>query len=157
MDISPEWKERIRKFFPDLQEDVSLKLTSAVDPNYNCLSWALSCNTAYFQNSKGCCWPWPDVPDDTADGWATICKHHGFTDCDSTDFVRGIEKIAIFQDDEGELHATRQDSNGWWKSKLGGWGPDIDHDGLDGLRSAYGSVVCVLQRARPDWNIVASE
>jgi hypothetical protein len=153
IDVSREWKERVRRLLPGLKEGVSLEFTSAVDYNYNCLSWALSCDKRPFENAKGAFWPWKDIPDDSADGWAKVCEVHGFTltETENTDFVPGYEKIAIFQDAEGDLHATRQDRTGIWKSKLGDMGPDIDHVGLAGLEVAYGKVVRVLQRKRSDW------
>ena len=155
MDISPEWKRRVQKLFPDLQEGVSLEFTSPVDYNYNCLAWALGCNTKPFENAKGAFWPWRHVPDDTPEGWARICQYHGFEICENGDCVVGIEKVAILQDKEGNLHATRQDRNGKWKSKLGDMGPDIDHVGLGGLKNAYGEIVFFLERRRQDWELPA--
>ena len=151
IDIPPEWKQRVNRLLPDLEEGVSFEFTSEVDYNYNCLSWALSCNTRPFENAKGAFWPWKDIPDDTAEGWAQVCQTHGFTPTENSDFSAGYEKIAILRDEEGDLHAARQDRNGKWKSKLGDIGPDIDHDGLAPLESAYGKVVRVLQRHRTDW------
>jgi len=151
MDISPEWKKRVQKYFPDLQEGVSLEFTSPVDYNYNCLSWALGCSTKPFENAKGAFWAWPNIPDDTADGWSRVCQIHGFSVTPTAEFEPGYEKIAILENDEGDLHATRSDRNGKWKSKLGDSGPDIDHTGLDGLKHAYGKVVVVLRRRREDW------
>jgi hypothetical protein len=155
MAISAEWKERVRRLFPALEEGVSLEFTSEVDFNYNCLAWSVSCDTQYFENEKGCFWPWANIPDDTSEGWAQVCQIHGFVSIpvENTDFVLGIEKIAILENENGELHAARQREDGWWKSKLGGWGPDIDHVGLDEIKGAYGEVVRVLQRMRPDWLI----
>ncbi len=152
MDISPEWKERVKNLFPEFQEGINMEF-SEVDYNYNCLSWALSCNTRYFEKSKGSYWPWDHIPDDTADGWADVCRFHGFESIpvENTAFVPGIEKVAILIDKDGELHATRQNSVGWWKSKLGSWGPDIDHATIDGIKSTYGEVVHLLQKLRPDW------
>src|SRR5450755_1791623 len=133
MDISIEWRKRVKRLFPDLREGVSLEFTSEVNFNYNCLAWAVSCDTAYFEIGKGCFWPWNNIPDDTAEGWAEVCRIHGFVSIpiENTDFIRGIEKIAILINQDGDLHAARQGRNGWWKSKLGGWGPDIDHMGLE--------------------------
>lgn len=143
------WREQVHKLFPDLQEGVSLEFTSPVDYNYNCLAWAVSCDTRYFENNKGCFWPWQHISDETPDGWVEVCKIHGFYATENTEFIPGVEKIAILVNAEGDLHAARQGKNGWWKSKLGGWGPD--HVGLDGLVPAYGKVVHVLQRERRDW------
>ncbi len=153
MDISAEWRERVRRWFPNLEEGVSLEFTSEVDLNYNCLAWAVSCNTLYFEIGKGCYWPGDNIPDDTAEGWAEVCRLHGFASIpiENIDFVYGIEKIAILVNQEGDLHAARQGKNGRWKSKLGGWGPDIDHAELEQIKSEYGEVVQVLQRVRSDW------
>jgi hypothetical protein len=151
IDIPSEWKERVRRFLPDLKEGISLEFTSPVDPNYNCLAWALSFNFSAFENAKGAFWAWPDVPDDTAEGWAQVCQIHGFTPTDNTEHVAGYEKIAIFEDADGDLHASRQDRTGRWKSKLGDLGPDIDHDGLTALEAPYGRVVRILRKKRDDW------
>jgi hypothetical protein len=148
IDITDHWKNLVKTLFPELKEGISFEFTSPVNYNYNCLSWALGCDTHPFENSKGAFWPWKEIPDDTADGWAQVCALHGFTltEIDNTGFVDGIEKIAILQDEDGDLHATRQGVPGIWKSKLGDMGPDIDHIGLSGIESAYGKVVRVLQR-----------
>jgi len=128
-----------------------MEFTSEVDFNYNCLSWALGSNTLLFDKGKGAFWAWPDIPDDTADGWARVCEKHGFVRTQDYGFVVGFEKVAILQDADGELHACRSDRNGKWKSKLGVRGPDIDHDGLQCLEYSYGKVVVVLQKHRPEW------
>jgi hypothetical protein len=154
MDTDP--LDRCRHFyaraFPDLKEGVNFHFTSPIDVNYNCLSWALSCNTQLFDSARGGTWPWIDIPGDTAEGWALFCQRHGFSVVEDKNlsFVKGIEKIAIMEDDL-YLHATRQDRNGIWKSKMGDQGPDIDHVDLDCIRKGYGEVVYVLQRERDDW------
>ena len=153
MDIDPSF-DYWRKLLPaEFKEGVTFTFTSPVDPNYNCLSWALSTNKAFFDDAPGCVWPWKDIPADTADGWAKFCERHGFflLQDNNIDFVQGVEKIAVLENLDGELHAARQDRNGMWKSKMGGWGPDIDHADLLTLKSCYGKVVRVLQRDRPDW------
>jgi len=140
-----------------LQEGVSFEFTSPVDYNYNCLSWALGCNTKIFEKSKGATWEWPDIADDTADGWARLCEVHGYSRTDNVDFTPGVEKIAIFERRDGDdiwLHAARQDKSGKWKSKLGDMGPDIDHVGLSRLEHAYGEVVVILRRERSDWKVI---
>lgn len=146
-------RQLIREALPDLVEGVSFGFTSPVDLNYNCLAWALSYDNRYLDKGNGCYWPWEDCSPDTAEGWACVCQHHGFTVVTDSDigFTPGIEKVAILRNDAGELHATRQRSDGKWKSKLG-WGPDIDHDDLKSIERVYGGVVIVLQKHRPDWS-----
>jgi hypothetical protein len=151
VNISDEVRAWVQEFFPDFVEGTSLEFTSPVDYNYNCLSWAFGCNTAPYWRDRGGFWPWNDVPDDTVDGWVRVCEIHGFVQTQDSGFVIGFEKIAILKDKDGDLHAARSDRDGRSKSKLGIYGPDIDHDGLVGLEMAYGKVVKVLQRHRPDW------
>jgi hypothetical protein len=151
VEIPEQWKVMVHQLFPDLEEGVSLEFTSQVDYNYDCLSWALGCNSILFQREKGAFWPWSDIPDDTAEGWARLFELHGFTRTQNMEFRVGYEKVAILEHPDAGLHATRSDHNGTWKSKLGTQGPDIDHIGLDGIKSAYGEVVIVLERPRPDW------
>ena len=151
VEIPDRWKRYMAECFPALEEGVSFEFTSRVDFNYNCLSWALGCDTVPFWKDKGGLWIWPDIADDTVEGWIQVCELHGFCQVQDPNFVVGFEKIAILKNNDGELHACRSDRNGKWKSKLGVWGPDIDHDGLAGLEQSYGSVVKVLQKHRPDW------
>jgi hypothetical protein len=146
-------RKQIKENFPDLVEGISFEFTSPVDLNYNCLAWALSYDNRYLDRGNGCYWPWEDASEETADGWARVCEHHQFTMLPDKDvsFTPGVEKIAILRNSAGELHAARQNSEGKWKSKLGAWGPDIDHTDLKGLEEVYGQVVVVLQKSRPDW------
>lgn len=146
-------RSQIKANFPDFVEGDSFEFTSPVDLNYNCLGWALSYDNRYLDRGNGCYWPWEDASEETAEGWARVCEHHQFRILSdpNTSFVPGIEKIAILRNDAGELHAARQSSEGKWKSKLGAWGPDIDHNDLAGLETTYGKVVIVLQKPRPDW------
>ena len=148
--ISEQWRQNVRNLFPGLIEGVNFEFTSEVDFGYNCLSWALSINHSLLDDVAGGFWPWRDIPPDTADGWTELCRRHGFTllaELDTT-FNPAYEKIAIFEDNDGELHACRQEKDGVWKSKLGSMGPDIDHIELTALETCYGRVVRVLQKER---------
>ena len=148
--ISDEWKKRVPNIFPALLEGANFDFTSNVDYNYNCLAWALSYDSKYFENSKGSYWPWKDCADDTVEGWSGVCQLHGFSLTDGAEFEKGFERIAIFEDEEGVSHACRTGSDGIWKSKLG-TGPDIEHADLVSLEEGYGKVVVILKRHRPDW------
>lgn len=147
-------RQLLKETLPDLVEGVSFEFTSPVDLNYNCLAWALSYNNRYLDRGNGCFWAWPDCSPETAEGWACVCKHHQFELVPDGDigFTPGIEKVVILRNDVGDLHAARQSRDGKWKSKLG-WGPDIDHIDLRALERAYGKIVIVLQKPRPDWRV----
>jgi hypothetical protein len=152
IDIPAYVRAWMTEVFPNLREGITFEYTSPVDYNYNCLAWALSAQFSSFEKGKGYFWAWSNIPDDTSDGWAKVCEVHGFVRLENLDisFQEGFEKIAILEQGE-DLHATRQDRNGKWKSKIGEQGPDIDHDDLECLESGYGKVVVVLRRQRPDW------
>ena len=146
---SPEyWLQLIRQDLPDFRDE---QLVSPADPNYNCLAWALNCNSKMFDEGKGCFWPWTHLDANTVEGWCGVLSIHGFSDCDNAKFEVGIEKVAIYEDANGVSHAARMDQTGKWKSKLGAFGPDIDHDDLPCLLPLYGNVVRIMQRRRPDW------
>jgi hypothetical protein len=151
IEIADQWRKNVKGIFPQLVEGLNFDFTSEVDPNYNCFGWALSYPDKYLENAKGSYWPWKQFSDSTVDGYAKVCELHGFTLALNAEFKPGFEKIAIFEDEEGLSHACRQDRIGRWKSKLGGWGPDIDHDTLQILEEGYGKVARVLERRRPDW------
>ena len=134
--------------FPDFAEGNNFEFTSEVDVNYNCLSWALGVNSYCFENARGATWPWKDIPDDTAEGWAAFLVKLGFTPCTDDSLVEQVYKVAIMRNDDGDLHAARQEPDGRWKSKLGVWGPDVDHADLESLSPAYGEVVHLLCKKR---------
>ena len=151
IEIPEEYRTFVENRFTSLHEHANFEYTSEVDVNYNCLSWALSQNRVLFENEKWGAWPWKDIPDDTADGWARFLERLGYTRCETSDFEPKIEKIAIFENGDKDLHACRQVSAGVWKSKLGDMGPDIDHTDLDCLKPVYGEVIFILMKNRPDW------
>jgi hypothetical protein len=155
IEVPPAYKAHVRKMLPTLQEGVQYTYRSPIDYNYNCLSWSLSVDNLVFEDAKGAFWPWKEIPDDTADGWARVLQLHGFEIASDPDFVSGYEKVAILETEEGDLHATRSDQFGVWKSKLGDMGPDIDHIDLISIEPMYGSVVRLLQRRRRDWEMEA--
>ena len=72
----------------------------------------------------------------------------GFTRCDTFDLEAEFEKVAIFANETGPTHASKQLSDGRWSSKLGVF-EDIEHE-LEALtgdeREEYGKVVQILKR-----------
>lgn len=150
IEIPERYKSYLRNQFPHLIEHENFEYTSEVDYNYDCLSWAIGAKYL-FQNIKWGVWPDPKIPDDTAIGWSQALQKVGFEPCQDSSFVPGFEKVAILENDFGELHACRNDRLGIWKSKLGDMGPDIDHFDLDCIERCYGRIVYTLQRWRPEW------
>jgi hypothetical protein len=136
----------LEAIFPGLH-DSTYQITSPSTGDYNCIAWAAG--------DVGRWW-WPDlagkrywpagVPrDETVAAFQDAFHTLGFVVCAGDGLEPGVEKIALFADDEGPQHAARQLPNGRWTSKLGEL-EDIEHtlrelEGVD-----YGKVVAVMQR-----------
>lgn len=61
-------------------------------------------------------------------------------------FTHGVERVAIFGDEDGPTHAARELPDGTWTSKLG-MSEDIQHRDLEML-VGYGHLLAVLHRLR---------
>lgn len=139
--------------FPKLQT-FNYTITSPEDPKYNCIAFGLGCNSLIFQlypyPSKIYYWP-PQVPrDDTVENWMHVYGLHGYVACSNGDLEPGIEKIAIYVKDGEPSHVARQLNSGWWQSKLGIYGCDIEHETLESLEGdhgdEYGQVTLFMMR-----------
>ena len=123
------------------------RLTSPVDPLYNCIAWATGEDRRWW-------WPdpmgiayWPaGVPcEETVAAFETAYHTLGYTPTTDAALEPATEKIAVYARFGVPTHASRQLPNGKWTSKLGE-SEDIEHD-LDGLtRSVYGNVALILKR-----------
>jgi hypothetical protein len=131
--------------FPNLTSSGYVQ-TSVPDDGYNCIAWAAGDPTRW----------WGVLPDDYwPDGvprlWTVAACVRAFATLrytpGATDQVEaGIEKVAIYGLQNGELtHAAKQLSGGQWSSKLG-TDLDISHT-LAGLGGGiYGEVAILLAR-----------
>jgi hypothetical protein len=126
--------EVIENGFPKLRGG-GYRLTSPEDGNYNCIAWALNCETLVFQYvpypSKANYWPPGILRDDTLESWMEVFRLHGYEPCGSAALEAGIEKIAIYLGDDGvPTHVAKQTLDGKWSSKLGIREYDIEHESL---------------------------
>ena len=94
---------------------------------------------------------WPIDWDNALQSWMEVFSIHRYKPCESREFESGLEKIAIYVDeDDVPTHVARQDMESRkWVSKLGR-GKDISHDTLDVLTGydvdEYGKVRQVMSR-----------
>jgi hypothetical protein len=120
--------------------------------DYNCVAWALGNEDDWYEpgGRSGTTWP-ADIADSDGIGpYVQLFAVSGYEECLTDGFEDGFEKIAIYGDDEGFLHAARQLPNGWWASKLG-IRHDIDHLTLAVLEDDdYGHVLMVMRRPRAE-------
>ena len=71
----------------------------------------------------------------------------GYRRRDGPSLEEGFEKVAVFADEIGPTHASRQLPGGRRSSKMGRDGVDIEHDGLGCIEGAiYGEVRLFLRR-----------
>ena len=139
----------IEKSFPKLQ-DGGYRITSPDTVDYNCIAWAAGDTEA---------WWWPDHLDigywpagvpraETLEAFIEAFAALGFTTCDTAEYEKGFEKVAIYVDTSGKpTHAARQLSPGLWTSKLGTL-QDIEHE-IDGVSGdLYGSVAVIMKRSK---------
>lgn len=149
---------QLEYYFPKLSGG-GYSIQSPEDPNYNCVAFAVGNPTRMWQwmprPTGGFYWPPGIDGDGSIDDWMKVFTIHGYRPCENGKFEKGLEKVALYLDADGEpSHVARQDiTTGKWISKLGK-GHDIDHISLDLLagveRHEYGRVARFMSR-RGQW------
>ena len=80
-----------------------------------------------------------------------LFQEYGYEICASPDLERGFEKVAIYALGNEPTHAARQLASGWWTSKMGYDGVDIEHGAVHAVEGpGYGRAVVFLKRPRSD-------
>jgi len=131
------------------------QVTSPKDKSYNCVAWAVegNCNR-WWEPSNGPGHFWPKSLPMTYNfaNYVGVFELAGYTLCSDASFVKGFEKVAIFQDVSGEFtHVAKQLATGSWTSKLGKC-EDIEHMTVDVLISTdYGKPAVYLHRKITIW------
>ena len=70
----------------------------------------------------------------------------GFEECIDASFEPGYQKVALYQDHGAWQHASVQNPNGAWRSKMGE-GPVIEHLNPESLSGGmYGSPTIYMRR-----------
>jgi hypothetical protein len=143
--------KKLRRLFPRLFGG-EYRLASKKTKKYNCIAWAAGHNDLWWESSPDGYWP-PNIPNDgSVEAAIRLYEHLGYrcTDINDRSPEEGVEKVAIYGDDQGYTHAARQRQGGGWTSKLGKL-QDIEHDTLESLTgSDYGAVVQIMRRGTID-------
>lgn len=146
--------------FPSLVEGKNFKITSPRTTDYNCLSWALGLEWAWYSpEPKVAGYYWlPGVPREwTLSTIKLIFLKHGYTEETSDRTLEpGWDKVAFYGDIHGfPHHFARQLPSGAWTSKMARLN-DIEHFDLaclEGEADGYGPVILILKRRRKDEQI----
>lgn len=132
--------------------DGSFQHTSPVDPDYNCVAWAVRDKHRWWQPSDDPEHYWPaNAPrEETLEAYVAALATKHFATCADATLESGYEKIAIYCNEDGFQHVARQLLDGRWTSKLGEV-KDIAHATLDDLTGAYyGDPVHFMRRPRAE-------
>jgi hypothetical protein len=142
--MSP-FHELVRDALPRLTAD-NYRITSAATWEYNCIAWAVGVTDAWWWPLPGRYWP-AEVPrEETIAAFLAVFALHGYQPIDGDDLERGVEKLALYAQDDTPTHAARQLADGWWTRKLGP-SIDIEHATPDAVAGGeYGEVIAVLGR-----------
>lgn len=151
-----EKTKQIISYFPGLAKDPLFKITSPIDPNYNCIAWAYMYNNRWMQPPNGTpyldgvTW-WPDGIEEGMDIQCLVDAFSaiGYIRCNTHIHESGYIKIALYYNPNNNewTHAARQRKEvDIWMSKLG-QSYDIHHGTpytIEG--NNYGSVFCIMKK-----------
>jgi hypothetical protein len=140
----------LEDLFPKLRGAV-YTITSPKADIYNCMAWAAGETQVWWWPETGAKRYWPEgiAWAETFPAFQEAFAALGYQVCDREEPELGLERIALFADNEGvPTHAARQLPNGRWTSKLGEL-EDIEHalHDLEGVE--YGAVVVIMKRPLP--------
>jgi hypothetical protein len=119
------------------------------DKHYNCIAYAAGDLRRWWDHVSGY---WPDgvAGGDEIEFLIKAFAAVGFEGCDSQFPEFGYEKIALFEDADGNwTHAARLRDDGCWESKIGPY-EDIIHENLfalEGAAPAYGAATVFMRRS----------
>jgi hypothetical protein len=155
MDLPRKLNPNYRWMFPRLtreQHDVKSPKTDT----YNCIAWAAADTKRWWWpvDSPDSYWPRGAVLEETVQGFIRVFQRLGYRVCQSHEFEKDFEKVAIFvytrttaeYRANSPSHMARQIRNGKWTSKLGDK-YDIEHKDLKMMEGPeYGRLGVVLRR-----------
>lgn len=132
--------------FPNTSAEPFIQ-TSHVDVNYNCIAWAASDNTRWYEPDPFGNYYWPSevARDYTVEAYINLYEFLGYERCENGDLEEGFTKVAVFASGAWPTHAARQLENGSWTSKLG-QNIDVEHSIFSIVNGLYGQVVQYLKR-----------
>ena len=148
---SEENRIAVIEAFPELEFDISFKITSNPDPSYNCIAWAANYSNFWWQPSlnspyDGTFWPLKSLDNDV-NALIGVFKSLKYEICDDWMKEPFFKKVALYGNEEGKYtHASRQLQTGIWTSKLG-QDFDISHSTPFKIEGdAYGKVIIFMRK-----------
>jgi hypothetical protein len=123
-------------------------VTSEPTTAYNCIAFAVGDESTVWDpvEDEDYYWPAGAPREYTLDAYLRAFELSGFAPCEGDAVEDGYDKIAIYVNADGSVHAARQVDGLYWKSKLGKL-HDIQHP-LNALVEEYGEVQGFMRRPR---------
>jgi hypothetical protein len=136
--------------FPRLQPRCCTDELSRADNSYNCIAWAASSTSAWWEPDPFFQYYWPEAAprDYTLDAYIAAFRSKGFEVCANGSLEAGTEKIVIYTLQGQPRHAARQLPNGNWTSKMGGY-EDIQHIELSSIGGPFYGDANVYMARKP--------
>lgn len=134
--------------FPHLRPDLCTGDVSPATTSYNCIAWAATDTTAWWEPDLLGQYYWPEGVERayTREAYVSAFCSVGFEVCTDGVPELGAEKIVIYVRNGVPTHAARQLPDGCWTSKLG-LCEDIEHMNLECLNGpCYGEAAIYLKR-----------
>jgi hypothetical protein len=121
--------------------------TSHEDVRYNCIAWAASDDTKWYEPDPYGLYYWPKNIDReyTTESYISLYETLGYTKCENGTLEGGFLKVAVFENGGLPSHAARQLADGNWTSKLGK-NIDVRHTIFSIENGLYGIVIQYLKR-----------
>lgn len=127
--------------FPYLAEEgYEVKSCRTPDKRYNCVAFAADSEIKYWWPDEDYDGYWPPKAkrEESIEGFITAYETLGYELCEDGSLESGYEKVAIYVAGSRPTHAAKQCRDGKWKSKLGCYGEDIEHNTLRALEDTQG-------------------
>ena len=134
--------------FPNLRPHLCEDDVSPGTHSYNCIAWAASDTTAWWEPDPFYQYYWPDgvMRDYTLSAYISAFRTIGYELCDDGTPESNVEKIVIFTLGGRPKHAARLLQDGNWTSKFGDF-EDIKHADLGCVSGPlYGSAHRFMKR-----------
>jgi len=135
-----------RQKFPKLSPTNS-RWQSPVDPDYNCIAWAVGATDIWWEPDPFYqqFWPLAANREYSVRAYLQAFGAQGYLPCADGSLEIDTQKVALYARGTLPTHAARQLPDGWWASKLGP-NVDIEHsvDALDD--GEYGNIVHFLHK-----------
>ncbi len=126
-------RERLIRNFPNLAKE-QFEIICPASSMYNCIAYAVGDTSQYWSDEIENYWPPSVERDNTIGGLEKLFTRLEFRKCKLRfNLERGYQKVVLYGSKGQWTHAALQMPNGHWRSKLGKYGPLIEHETPGGV------------------------